>query len=244
MSNLTGQRALVSGGGSGIGQAIAVALAKAGVQVAIAGRREEALRETAKLWQGTPAMLTHTVDVADRNSVNQLFVWAEGALGPIDILVNAAGINTAQRMMADMPPATWDQVMAINATGAYNCIYAVLPQMRTRRDGLIINISSVAGKRASMLGGVAYSASKFAMTALGTAVALEEGQHGIRVTNIYPGEVDTPILQHRPKPITTEHRAKILRPESVAEMVIAVAQLPPQAHVPELVIKPVWQDYA
>jgi NADP-dependent 3-hydroxy acid dehydrogenase YdfG len=212
--------------------------------VAIAGRREDALRETAQLCQGEPAMLSHAVDVADRDSVNQLFAWAAGALGPIDLLVNAAGINTAKRMMADMPPATWDQVMAINATGAYNCIHAVLPQMRERRDGLIINISSVAGKRASMLGGVAYSASKFAMTALGTAVALEEGQHGIRVTNIYPGEVDTPILQHRPSPITEAHRAKILRPESVAEMVLAVAQLPPQAHVPELVIKPVWQDYA
>jgi NAD(P)-dependent dehydrogenase (short-subunit alcohol dehydrogenase family) len=234
MSNLTGKRALVTGGGSGIGRAIALALAAAGGRVAIAGRREDALRETAQLCQGEPAMLSHAVDVADRDSVNQLFAWAAGALGPIDLLVNAAGINTAKRMMADMPPATWDQVMAINATGAYNCIYAVLPQ----------NISSVAGKRASMLGGVAYSASKFAMTALGTAVALEEGQHGIRVTNIYPGEVDTPILQHRPSPITEAHRAKILRPESVAEMVLAVAQLPPQAHVPELVIKPVWQDYA
>ena len=79
---------------------------------------------------------------------------------------------------------------------------------------------------------------------LGMAAALEEGRHGIRVTNIYPGEVDTPILSERPKPISDEHRARILRPQDVAACVLFVATLPPLAHVAELVIKPVWQDYA
>jgi NAD(P)-dependent dehydrogenase (short-subunit alcohol dehydrogenase family) len=187
--------------------------------------------------------LFHPVDVADRESVSRLFAWAEN-LGPIDILVNSAGVNIKTRSMSEMTPGQWDQVLAVNATGAYNCLHAVLPQMRERGDGLIVNISSVAGKRSSMLGGVAYCASKFAMTALGTAAGLEEGRNGIRVTNIYPGEVDTPILEHRPKPVSDEHRARCLRPEDVATMVVAVAKLPPLAHVPELVIKPVWQDYA
>ncbi len=95
-----------------------------------------------------------------------------------------------------------------------------------------------------MLGGVAYCASKFAATALATAVALEEGQHGIRVTNILPGEVDTPILEGRPVLPTPEHRARMLRPEDVAEAVLMVACLPPRAHVAELLIKPTLQEYA
>lgn len=227
-----------------MGKAIALALAGEGCRVVIAGRREANLREVVKTWGREPAIISRTVDVADRESVNALFAWAADALGPIDILINAAGINTAKRSMADMPPELWDQVLATNATGAYNCIHAVLPQMRTQQDGLIINLSSIGGKRSSMLGGVAYCASKFAMAALGTAVALEEGKNGIRVTNVYPGEVDTPLLEHRPTAVSDAHRARILRPDDVASMIVAIAKLPPRVHVPELVIKPVWQDYA
>src|SRR5262245_4925775 len=191
---LKNKRALITGGGSGIGRGIALAFAREGCRVAVAGRREDALRQTATLWKGEPAMLWRPADVADRSSVADLFSWAARELGPIDILVNAAGINIQRRSMAALDPADWDALLAVNATGAYNCLHAVLPGMRERRDGLIINISSTAGKRAALLGGVAYNASKFAMTALGTTVALEEGKNGIRVTNVYPGEVNTPIL--------------------------------------------------
>jgi NADP-dependent 3-hydroxy acid dehydrogenase YdfG len=93
------------------------------------------------------------------------------------------------------------------------------------------------------LGGVAYNASKFAVTALGASAWSEEAEHGIRVTNIYPGEVDTPILDHRPQPVSAERRATMLRPEDIGAMVAAIAQLPPRAHVPELVIKPTVQPY-
>jgi NADP-dependent 3-hydroxy acid dehydrogenase YdfG len=165
-------------------------------------------------------------------------------LGPVDILVNGAGLNIIHRTLAETTPEEWDRLVAINATGALNCLQAVLPQMRERGDGLVINISSVAGKRALKLGGVAYCASKFAMTALGTFAALEEGKNGIRVTNIYPGEVDTPILENRPVPITPEHRARILQPEDVAVAVVMIAKLPPRAHVSEMVIKPTTQEFA
>ncbi len=134
--------------------------------------------------------------------------------------------------------------MNINATGVYNCMHAVLPQMRNRRDGLIVNISSVAGKRSSALGGVAYCALKFAVSALSTAVALEVGSLGIRITNVCPGEVETPILASRPVPPTAEHRAKMLQPEDVGAAVLMVACLPPRAHIAELIIKPAWQEYA
>ena len=99
------------------------------------------------------------------------------------------------------------------------------------------------GKRAAALGGVAYNASKFAVAALGISVANEEVPNNIRVTTIYPGEVDTPILVHRPQPVSAERRAKMLLPEDVAHLVIAIVQLPPRAHVPEIVIKPLTQEW-
>jgi len=241
---LKGKTALITGGATGIGQAIAASFAAEGCRVAIAGRRAEKLRDAAAGIKATHPVETHVVDVADRASVAELFRWAEKTLGQIDILVNNAGINTPKRQMSDIPPETWDEVMLINATGPYNCMREVLPAMRKRKDGLIVNIDSIAGIRASSLGGVAYSASKHALAALGGCVALEEGKNGIRVTNICPGEVDTPLLDGRPVQLTAEHRARILLSSDIADAVLMVACLPPRAHVPELVIKPTWQDHA
>lgn len=244
MSQLDGKTALVVGGGSGIGKAIALRFAAAGCRVAIAGRREEVLAAAASEHEGQPPISFKVADVADRESVVDLVAWAEESLGRIDILVNSAGINVAARSLEKLAPDDWDQLMAVNATGAYNCLWAVLPQMRERRDGVIVNISSIAGKRATMLGGVAYNASKFAMAALGTSAALEVGGEGVRVTTIFPGEVETPILLKRPVPVSAEHRARILQPEDVADAALMVVCLPPRAHIPELIIKPTTQDYA
>lgn len=241
--SLAGKTVLVTGGGTGIGAACALALAEAGARVAIAGRREDKLHEVAVQFSGEPKILCHGVDVGDRDSVNGLVAWATRELGRIDILLNSAGINIPNRAMATLDPADWDKVMRINATGAYNCLHAVLPQMRDRKDGLIINISSIAGLRSGLLGGVAYNASKFAMTALGTCVGLEERNNGIRVTNLYPGEVETPILDNRPVPVSAEHRARILQPEDIASMVVAIAHLPPRAHVPDITVKPTTQEF-
>ncbi len=240
---LAGKTAVVTGGGSGIGLGIARALAAEGCRVMIAGRREEVLREAASAWDAEPSLLVCTVDVADRDSVTRLLRQANEQLGQIDILVNSAGINIRTRTMAEMSPEQWDQVMAINATGAYNCILGVLPQMRQRKDGLIINVSSIAGKRALTLGGIAYCASKFAMTALGTAVANEVSDEGVRVTNIYPGEVNTPILENRPEPVSDERKAAMVQPEDVGAVAATIACLPPRAHVPEIIVKPTVQQY-
>ena len=132
---LAGKTAVITGGATGIGQAIATAFAQEGCRVVIAGRRADKLLRAASAWTGQPAILTRTVDVADRASVSELFRWAQETLGRVDILVNNAGINTPKRTMADMPPETWDEVMAINATGTYNCMHAVLPMMRAARTG-------------------------------------------------------------------------------------------------------------
>jgi NADP-dependent 3-hydroxy acid dehydrogenase YdfG len=240
---LEGKTAVVIGGGSGIGAGIALALVAEGCRTLIAGRGAPRLNETATAWKGEPPLLTHVVDVTDRGSVRQLFDDAIRELSQIDILVISAGTNIKTRTMAAMTAEQWDDVLAVNATGAYNCIAQVLPEMRARRDGLIINISSIAGKRAIQLGGVAYCASKFAMTALGTAVGNEVASDGVRVTNVYPGEVNTPILENRPEPVSEDRKAAMVQPEDVGGLVVAIAALPPRAHVPEIIIKPTVQGY-
>ena len=243
MSDLSSRTAVVTGGGSGIGAAVARSLADAGCRVAITGRRQERLDDVTENYSGQVPIIAHTSDVADREGTVEFFAWAAEQLGQIDILVNSAGINTPVRSVAELDPDNWDSLIAVNLTGAYNCIHAVLPAMRARQDGVIINISSVAGLRAGPLGGVAYNASKFGMAALGITVAEEHRGMGIRVTNIYPGEVETPILDNRPVPVTAEHRARILQPEDCAEVVMMVVRLPARANVPELVIIPTTQSY-
>lgn len=236
--------ALVTGGGSGIGLGIATALAREGCRVVIAGRSGQRLQTAAAEFDGQPPILTQVCDVADRAAVEKLFGWVNQEVGPPHILVNSAGINVRDRSMADLDPEDWDRMMAINTTGAFNCIHAALPAMRERKAGLIVNISSIAGKRAMKLGGPGYCASKFALTALGTTIGLEERENGIHVTNIYPGEVNTPILLQRPTPTPPEKLAQMLQPEDLAACVITIAKLPPRALVPELVITPLYQAFA
>lgn len=244
---LAGQNALITGGGSGIGLGIALALAREGCRVAVCGRGQkrldEAVAEAAKSAPETPPLLARAADVGDPQSVRELFAWAAEKLGPIHILINSAGVNVVRRKLAELSLEDWDHMLRINASGAFYCMREVLPQMRQRGDGLIVNISSIAGKRASLLGGIGYTAAKFAMTGLGLTASIEEKNHGIRVTNVYPGEVETPILDQRPVPVTAEHRARILQPSDLGEAVLMIACLPPRAHIPELIIKPTSQEY-
>ena len=239
--NLSGQNAVVVGGGTGMGEAITLGLAKEGVKIIVAGRRQAKLEDVASKGDGN--ILPQSVDVADRESVKSLFNWVDEQFDQLHLLVNCAGANVPNRSMSELAPEDWDKLIKINATGAFNCMHYGLPLMRPHKTGLVINISSTSGKRAAPLGGVAYNASKFAMAALGTSATEDERKNGIRVTTIFPGEVDTPILDDRPVPPSAEHRAKILKPEDIADITLAVAKLPPLAHVPELVIKPIGQSF-
>lgn len=241
--DLHGKNALVTGGGSGIGLGTAVALAREGCRVAISGRDAAKLQKAAAEAGGENPLLVRACDIADREDVARLVAWAIEQLGALDIVVNSAGINVARRKMADLAPQDFDRILATNCTGFYNLLYAVLPGMRSRGDGLIVSISSVAGKRALPLAGPAYAASKFAATALATAVGLEEAARGIRITSIFPGEVDTPLLDQRPVPVPDEKRAQMVHPEDIGQCVVALAKLPSNVVVPELIIKPVYQDY-
>jgi len=243
MLDLANKIVAITGGGTGIGAGIAKELALAGCRVIIGGRREEPLLKLSSSIPSHHRIVCKRLDVAEPASIREFFEATKTQLGDVDILVNSAGINIQNRTMAAMDPDDWDRVMKINATGAYRCMLEVLPAMRARRDGLIINISSVAGKRAIQLGGIVYCASKFAMTALGTAVSNEVREEGVRITNVYPGEVNTPILDNRPTPVSQEHKDAILQPEDIASVIVSICKLPPRANVPEIVIKPTIQQW-
>lgn len=243
MQALANKTALITGGGSGIGLATARAFLDAGARVVIAGRDEAKLAAAAASLEGGERLAYFSADVTQHEQVARLVKQATAFLGRIDILVNNAGLNIKDRTIRQLTPAAWDQLIRGNLDGTFYCIHAVLPAMLERKDGLIINIGSVAGKRSNPLGGAGYNAAKFGVTALGICLGAEEKDNGIRVSNIYPGEVDTPILKARPVPVTEEHRQRILRPEDVAAAVLFVASLPPHAAVPELIIKPTTQAY-
>jgi len=165
-------------------------------------------------------------------------------LGPIDLLVNNAGLNLKERSFRELTPETWQRVVRANLDGAFYCMHAVVPAMLERGGGLVVNVSSIAGLRGSPLGGAAYSAAKFGLRGLALTLGVEEKNSGLRVTNVYPGEVNTPILDVRPQPVTDAHRQRILQPEDVAAAVLFVATLPANVSVPELVIQPVSQGFA
>jgi NADP-dependent 3-hydroxy acid dehydrogenase YdfG len=243
MSKLTGKRALVTGGGSGIGLAVARLFLQEGAKVAITGRDEAKLRRAAADLKGGNRLLHRACDVSDPAQVQAVVKYVTERWGGIDVLVNNAGTNIKERGTRQLTPETWQLLIRSNLDGAFYCIHAVLPQMLGRKDGVIVNVSSIAGKRAGPLGGAAYAAAKFGMSALGICLAAEEKDSGVRVSNVYPGEVDTPILEARPTPVSAEQRAKILKPEDVAAAVLFVAALPPHVSVPELVIKPTAQVY-
>jgi NADP-dependent 3-hydroxy acid dehydrogenase YdfG len=145
---------------------------------------------------------------------------------PADILVNAAGINTPQRSWADTNPAEWDQVIGINLTGTYNCIQSVLPHMRRMKQGQILDINSGAGRKASRMGGLAYSVSKHGMVAIGQTLNEEEWINGLRATEIFIGETNTPILHQRKSLMPPERYEAMLQPEDVALVVEFLVTLP------------------
>ena len=241
---LDGKGVIVTGGGSGIGQAVAACFAAEGASVVSVGRNLDKLeRAKQKAGEAGSRIFPKVADVSDRQAVAEMAGWAEQRLGAIDILVNNAGTNIARRKLSELSVEDFDRVVDVNLKGAYYCVHEILPKMRERRQGLIINVSSIAGVRASTLGGTAYSVSKFGMSALSLMIGLEEGANGIRSCLVCPGEVNTPILQDRPVVPSPEKRAVMLQPEDLAHAALFVATLHPRATVPELIISPTTQKY-
>lgn len=161
MPALDGKIIMVSGGGTGMGKSIARSLSKRGASIAILGRRLETLKETATLIESQGGRCFYrSVDISKRGEVNKFVEDLIKKWDRIDILVNAAGINTLDRLWSDTKPDEWDMVIGINLTGTYNCIQAVLPHMRKLKKGQIIDINSGAGRKASRVSGIAYSVTK------------------------------------------------------------------------------------
>jgi NADP-dependent 3-hydroxy acid dehydrogenase YdfG len=245
MQNLKGKVAWITGGGSGIGLAGALELAKAGAHVVISGRtaatNASALSELKKSGSAEATLL----DVSDKKAVAATAADIEKRHGRIDILVTSAGTNISgpKRNFKTMSAEGWDEVVQINLNGLFYCCLAVLPGMRARKDGLIINISSWAGRYASVLTGPAYNATKRAVIAVSESINMEECMHGIRATSILPGEVATPIMEKRPVPPSKEERARMAQPEDFGKAILFVATMPARSCVNELVIAPTWNRF-
>lgn len=243
MTDYKGKVVIVTGANSGMGLAIARRFVGAGATVVFMGRRQQLLNDvTADLPQ--EQVVIRPLDVSDRATVNEVVNEIIVQHERVDILVNNAGINTQQRGVADIKPEDWDYVLQVNLTGAFNMIHAVLPTMRSQGNGMIINISSTAGVRASQVAGAAYSASKHAMVSLTNNLNQEEWEYGIRATAICPGEVNTPILDNRAEPPSDERKAQMVQVEDIADSVMYVTGLSKFATVPMIVIKPAYQDFA
>jgi NADP-dependent 3-hydroxy acid dehydrogenase YdfG len=221
-----------------MGRAIATALAQAGANVMAAGRRIERLRS----WQdevrgGAGEVDTRMCDVTDRAKVDRLVADTVARFGGVDLMVYCAGTNIPERAMEVLTPKTWDMMIAVNLTGAFNCTRAVLPVMRRVENGLIVYISSIAAHLPD-LSGASYQASKAGLAGLAHATRLEEKSNGIRTSVIYPGLCRTDLVHKRPTPTPKEVLDLALEPEDVAHAVLAVATLPPRAAMPEIELLP------
>lgn len=240
---LSAKSFLLTGGGSGIGAATARAIVAAGGRVVITGRTEAKLRLVCQALGDNAAY--RVCDGTNEEQVRATVAWAVTHFGErLDVLINNAGVNYPNRSLRNLDGATWRRTLDHNLNSAFYFIHATLPIFTQQRSGLVINVTSIAGVRASKLSGAAYCASKFGLQALSLCLGLEERDHGIRSTAIVPGEVDTPILDQRPEPLPPERRRHILKPEDVAAAILFVAQLPPHVNVPELIITPSSQPWA
>jgi NADP-dependent 3-hydroxy acid dehydrogenase YdfG len=236
---LPGRVAIVTGAGTGMGRAIALALAEEGARLVLAGRSADRLAETASALDAIGARaIVRPTDVTEPGQCQALAQAALDGWGQIDLLVNNAGTNTRRRGYADATLDDWSAVVRTNLDGVYYCTQAVLPTMRAQGRGQIINISSLAGRRASVVSGVAYSASKHGVVALTQSLSEEEWRNGIRASCVEPGETATPILELRPSVPPPESWADMLQAEDIAEAVRYLATLPERVLVDELSIRP------
>jgi NADP-dependent 3-hydroxy acid dehydrogenase YdfG len=238
---LQGKIAWVTGGGSGIGEAGAIALAEAGATVIVSGRDDAKLGAVvAKIIGAGHKASALALDVTDRAAVAE---GAEALLaqhGNIHILINSAGINLPNRRWKNLTAESFDRIVTTNLNGTFYTIEAVLPKMREQRDGCIINVASWSGRYHAYLTGPAYNAAKFAVVELTLALNDDEGPNGIRACALCPGEVATPLVARRPVPPPPEDVARMLKPEDLGRAIRFVAEMPPHVAINELVISPTY----
>ena len=233
--------AWVTGGGSGIGEAGAEALAADGFIVVISGRRSEALDAVvAKIASSGGQAEAVALDVSKAADVTDAAQQILTRHGRIDLLVNSAGINVPKRRWADLEIDGWDRLVEINLNGVLYCMRAVLPAMRAQKDGIIINVASWAGRHVSKMTGPGYTATKHAVLALTHSFNMDECVNGLRACCLSPGEVATPILKLRPVVPSEEEQARMLQAEDLGRTIAFIAGMPARVCINEILISPTW----
>lgn len=229
---------IIAGASSGMGRATALATAAAGATVVLAARSQEALTGVYNqiIEAGGRALLVPT-DTTVPGAVKTLVEAAVTAYGRVDVLINSVGVNIPHRTIAELTEASWAMMMEVNLTSAFHLTQAIMPVFREQQAGLLIHVTSGAAKKADR-SGIAYQATKAGVSALAHGAMEEEREYGIRVTVIYPGLTETPLVYRRPTPPTPELLAKALQPEDIAAACLFVMNLPARAYVPELVLYP------
>ncbi|MBW4522577.1 MAG: SDR family oxidoreductase [Scytolyngbya sp. HA4215-MV1] len=231
-----GRRALITGASSGIGRETALAFARAGIDLALVSRSQDKLAEVvAEVVKIGVRAHAYPIDLSQVGQVKDQIAAIVDDFGSIDILVNNAGMGYTG-LLSDMPLHDWQRVLDLNLTSVFQCIQAILPDMRARRQGIIINVASIAGHQTFPNWG-AYCVSKFGLVALSKTLAAEEHPHGIRVTTISPGSVNTPIWDTETVQADFD-RTQMLTPQIVAQSILHMALLPAQAVIEELTLMP------
>jgi len=233
MESLQGKTALITGAGKGIGKAIALAFAAEGVNLAILSRTEADLQQVAKeaaAINGTLKVAYATADVSSYASVSEVVARLKETVGDIDILVNNAGIGRFGSFL-ELEVEEWEEVIKTNLFGTYYAIRAILPEMKARKSGDIVNISSTAGLKGAPVTS-AYSASKFAVNGLSESLMLEVRKENIRVMTLTPSTIATDMAKDLK--LTDGNPDKVLQPEDLAELLVAHLKLPRRALVKEV----------
>ena len=239
MRTIQGKVAWVTGAGSGIGEAAAVALAREGATVVLTGRRKQALEAVAeRIAESGGKTLVRPADVTDASAVGKVAENIRAELGRLDILVNNAGSNVPDRTWQRLKPEGVDQVIRANLNSAFYVAQAALPIMRAQKDGVLIHTSSWAGRWIGPVSGAAYTAAKHGVVAMSHTINLEECLNGIRSCVLCPNEVATPIMANRPVPEKPETLARMLQPQDMADLIVFIARQPPHVCINEVMISP------
>ena len=239
MGVLDGQVAIVTGGGSGIGECAAGMLAAEGAQVVICGRRQAPIDAVAKtIEKGGGKCAARAVDLEDPDAAAAFVTWTLERFGRVDVLVNNAGHSSHARSVRWVSRKEWDSVMNVNVNAVYVLTQAVLPGMIERKNGTIVTVGSMAALKAGLIGGAPYGAAKAAVRNLMHHVHNTLRNQGIRATIIMPAEVDTPILDKRPHNPDASARATMMQAEDVARAIMLCVTLPERTVVEEMVLSP------
>lgn len=230
--------AVITGAGSGVGRSTAWKLVALGWRVALIGRRREALEETARGSEVPEHCLVLACDVGNSDAVATAAAAVAQEFGPVEVLVNAAGTNVPDRALEVLSLEDYHGMINANLHGAYYWSQAVLPGMRSRGSGTIVNVVSDAGKQASPKAGPGYVMSKFGLAGLTQAINAEERGRGIRASALFPGDIDTPLLNRRPVVPDPAARARMMQAEDVADCVVFCIQLPARVVMEEMLMRP------